>query len=86
MSHTTEIVGKPKQVSDEAIAVTIRCCGDPKSDSTLTIYGIGKITADELNAQIDAHHDRVAAKHHGMGTGKSLLSGIIAKTKTHEAK
>jgi len=85
MSHTTEIVRK-KQESDEAVSVTVRCCGNPKSDSTLTIYGIGKITADELSAQINAHHDRVASKCHGMETGKSLLDTIVQQTKTHEAK
>jgi hypothetical protein len=81
--HITEIV-KHEQVSDEAIAVTVRCCSNPKTDSTFTIYGVHAMSPEQLQAKVDAHHDRVASKCHGMGAGKSLLSTLSKKPKTHE--
>ena len=81
--HITEIVDQ-KQVSDEAVAVTVRCCCDPLTDSTVTIYGIHQMSPEELSRQVDFHHDRVAKKCHGMGNGKLLIKNLITKTKTHE--
>jgi hypothetical protein len=83
MAHKTEIIST-RQVSDEAVAITIRCCGNSKTDSTLTIYGVGRLTAEKLAADIDRHHDRVAAKCLGMASGKNLLNALGAKFKTHE--
>ncbi len=83
MTHTTKIVST-RQVSDEAVAITIRCCDNSKTDSTLIIYGVGRLTPEKLTSDIDRHHDRVAAKCQGMSSGKSLLDAVIAKTKTHE--
>ena len=83
--HITEIV-EQKQVSDEAVAVTIRCCSNPLTDSTVTIYGVHTLSPEQLAEAVDKHHDRVASKCHGMGAGKMLITGLITKTKTHEAK
>jgi hypothetical protein len=81
--HTTEII-RQKQESDEAISVTIRCCGNPLTDSTLTIYGVHEQGGDQLAEHIEKHHDRVAAKCSGMGAGRLLLSsGSIKQTKQH---
>jgi hypothetical protein len=80
--HTTEIV-RTEQKSDEAIAVVIRCCNNPLTDSAHTLYGVAKMTPEQLGAAIDRHHDRVAAKCAGMSTGKNLLANVVAKTKTH---
>ena len=84
MSHKTEIISM-QQVSDEAIAVKIRCCNNPLSDCVHTIYGVAKMSALQLEQVIDAHHNRVAAKHAGMASGKHLLDTVISKTKIHEA-
>jgi predicted RNA-binding protein with PIN domain len=83
MKHTTEIV-KTEQASDEAVSIIIRCCSDPKTDSALTVYGIAKLSADEMAKEIDKHHDRVAMKHAGMVAGKLRLSEV-SKTKEHKA-
>ena len=85
MAHNTIIVSK-RQVSDDAIAVTIRCCANAKTDSTTTIYGASTMTPAELNAKIDAHHNRVAKKCTGMGATKTALDLIVQQTKTHEEK
>ena len=82
MEHVTTIVST-RQVSDEAVAITIRCCGNSKTDSTLTIYGVGRLTPEKLASDIDRHHDRVAEKCQGMSSGKSLLDALDTKTKTH---
>jgi hypothetical protein len=85
MTHTTEIIST-KQLSDEAVSVRVRCCGNPATDSVLTIYGIQKLSADQLTADINKHHDRVATKCQGMQSGRQLLNAMVAKTKTHEEK
>ena len=84
MKHTTKIVAT-KQESDEALSVRIRCCSNPKTDSVLTIYGVGKLSAEQLEADVDAHHNRVAQKCQEMTTGKGLLVGLAMTSKTHEA-
>jgi hypothetical protein len=85
MNHITEII-RTQQMSDEALAVTIRCCGDPKTDSVLTIYGVGKLSSEQMALDIDKWHNRVAAKCQGMATGKYLLGVMSSRSKTHEAK
>ena len=80
--HVTEIV-KQKQESDEAISVTIRCCCNPQTDSTLTIYGVHAKSEADIAAEVDKHHDRVASKCNGMAAGVSALAALIKKTKTH---
>lgn len=84
MNHVTEIIST-QQVSDEAIAVKIRCCDNPLTDSVHTLYGVAKMSALQLEQIIDAHHNRVALKHQGMASGKHLLDTVISKTKIHEA-
>jgi hypothetical protein len=79
--HKTEIV-EIKQASDECLAVRIRCCDDPLTDSVLTVY---RGDENRLAADIEKHHDKVAAKHAGMQSGKHLLDTVVMKTKTHEA-
>jgi len=58
MAHITTIISK-RQVSDDAIAVTIRCCANAKTDSTVTIYGASTKTPAQINARIDKHHDHL---------------------------
>jgi hypothetical protein len=83
MEHTTKIV-RTQQMSDEALAITIRCCGNPKTDSVLTIYDVGKLSPSQLEADVDKHHDRVSQKCQAMNSGKALLVGLLSVSKTHE--
>jgi len=85
MTHTTKVI-REAQVSDEDMAVTIRCCDNPKTDSTMTIHGFYKLTAAQLDTAYNKHHDRVAAKCQGMDIGKQLLVSAVTRTKTHEVK
>lgn len=81
MSHKTEII--KATTTDEAIAITIRCCGDEKTDSSRTVYGIHKMTAEQLEVEVNNHHDLVAAKHEAMGKMKDALGSLNTKTKVH---
>jgi hypothetical protein len=81
MAHKTEVI-KAKE-TDSAIAITIRCCDDPQTDSALTVYGVHKITPEQLEIEVNNHHDRVAAKHEAMGKMKDALSKLNTKTKVH---
>jgi hypothetical protein len=85
MNHTTQII-RTEQLSDEALGITIRCCGDPLTDSALTIYGVGKLSSEQMANDIDKHHDRVAAKCAAMARGKYLVDAMGSKSKTHGGK
>jgi hypothetical protein len=82
MSHTTQVV-KIEQVSDECICVKIRCCDDEKTDAVLTVYNVMNLTQEQIEAQIDKHHDRVAAKCAGMAKAKGHLQLVGNQTKVH---
>ena len=84
MSHITKIV-ETQQVSDGAISVRIRCCDNPKSDSTLTVY-IAGLSDEMVKSKIDKHHDKVAAACAAMAKGKHLLDGLVKKPVTHGGK
>lgn len=83
--HITQIV-RQEQVSDECIAVTVRCCQNPKTDSTVTIYGIAAMDHAAVEAEVEKHHDRVAAKCDGMKKASDHLATLMTKTKQHGAK
>ena len=85
MNHITKII-RTQQMSDEAVAVTIRCCDNPLSDCVHTFYGVGRLSQEQLMQGIEKHHDSVAAKCAGMASGKHLLDALVEKTKTHEGK
>ena len=82
MSHITEII-KHEQPNDECISVTIRCCGDPKTDSTTTINAAHTLTLEQIEAKVEAHHDLVAVKHEGLAAGRKHLDGLKGKVKQH---
>jgi CII-binding regulator of phage lambda lysogenization HflD len=79
--HVTEIV-KQTRTTDETVEVTIRCCSNPKTDSTITVYGLNE---EKLLADIEKHHDRVAAKCAQMAASQKMLMVPVKKTKTHGA-
>ena len=85
MDHRTEII-KHEQPNDECIAVTIRCCGDPKTDSTTTINAAHTLTLDQIEASVDEHHDLVAKKHTALAAGRSHLEKLKGMVKQHPAE
>ena len=77
--HVTEVV-KCKQTTDETVEVTIRCCSNPLTDSTVTMYALD---AEKMQADIDKHHDRVAGKCARMSAGKQVVGKLLITSKTH---
>jgi len=82
MEHTTEIVHQD-QPNDECVCLTYRCCGDSKSDSTMTIFQVNTLSQDEITAIVDLYHDKVAVKHAAMIAGRTFLQHLPNQTKAH---
>jgi len=85
--HTTEIV-ETTQLNNECISVKIRCCGDSLTDEVVTIYRVHTLTPEQIQQQIDAHHDAVAQKHRGLLAGLAHVESIRtsgAHRKVHNA-
>lgn len=61
MAHTSQIVNI-EDAADGLLAITVRCCGDPKTDSVLTLHELHRSEA-EIDADIAAHHARVQKLH-----------------------
>ena len=62
MSHTSKLV-EVIHVADEALAVRVRCCDDPTTDSVHTIYGLHNLSEADIDVQITQHKARVETKH-----------------------
>jgi hypothetical protein len=80
--HTTKVI-KTEQLTDESIAVTIRCCENAKTDSVLTIAQAYKINAADVETMIEKHHDAVKARCLGMQTTLRQLKGLKNLNKVH---
>lgn len=83
MAHTTQVV-ESTQISDECIALKIRCCDDPLTDSVVTIMNVHTYTPAEIEAFVDKHHDHVKTRHSGLVAGLSHLNTLSNKIKKHE--
>jgi hypothetical protein len=65
MPHVAKVIEK-KQLSDGAIAIRLRCCGDPSTDSIATLYvkadtDVAAWAAKEKTRVQDAHARMLAA-------------------------
>ena len=76
MKHTSQIVQVSKPVSG-LLAVTIRCCDDPKTDSVLTIHELHR-PDEEIQADIEAHKARVEQLHAHDHRADSLMAKLNA--------
>ncbi|MGH8358209.1 MAG: hypothetical protein ACRESF_12005 [Pseudomonas sp.] len=61
MSHKSKIIAVKRPASG-LLAVTVRCCGDKKTDSVLTIHRLDRAD-DAITAAIQAHQARVEQMH-----------------------
>lgn len=59
--HVSAIV-KIEEPADGLLAVTVRCCGDPITDSVLTLHELSRPDA-EIDADIAQHRARVEKLH-----------------------
>jgi hypothetical protein len=75
--HTSAIIQITEPV-DGLLAVTVRCCGDPKTDSVLTLHELHR-SDEEIDADIATHQARVENLHAAKIRAKEhlvRLSGI----------
>ncbi len=75
MEHSTEVVRK-ERTHDHGISVTIQCCGDSSTQSTVTIYGLDVRTPEEIMNDVATHHVKVASNHAKMIAAHSILDFI----------
>lgn len=81
--HTTEVVDQ-RQISDECIAITVRCCQDSITDSVTTIMNVHVLSSDDIDVIVDKHHDYVKTRHEGLLAGMAHLTTLQNRTKTHK--
>lgn len=61
--------------ADGLLAVRVRCCNDPASDSWLTIHGLDRAD-EEIDKDIAAHQVKVATLHHHKQRAKEHLARL----------
>jgi hypothetical protein len=61
MAHLSAIVNV-SEPADGILAVTVRCCGDEKTDSVVTIHELHR-SPEELDREVKAHQSRVETLH-----------------------
>lgn len=60
--HDPQIISI-QQISDGAIAVRVRCCGDPSTDSSYTEFFTPDTDFTSVQSNIESHKTRVADQH-----------------------
>lgn len=76
MTHTSAIV-KITEPADGLLAITVRCCGDPKTDSVLTLHELHRSDA-EIDADIATHQARVETLHAAKEHAKAHVARLGA--------
>jgi len=61
MTHKAHIVGVEVPAAG-LLAVTVRCCGDPKTESRLTLHELDR-PLEQIDADVAAHQAKVENLH-----------------------
>ena len=72
--HQSAII-KVHEPADGILAVTVRCCGDPKTDSVLSIHELHR-TDEEIRKDIADHQARVEKLHADKLRAKELMGKL----------
>jgi len=75
MEHTAKVISV-ETLGDDHLAVKVRCCGDESTDSCLTLTNLGR-TEQEIDADIEAHRERVASQHAKRESAKRHVERLI---------
>lgn len=75
--HKAEVL-KVEAVGDGHLAVRVRCCQDPKSDSILTVMELHR-PDEAIDADIAAHLARVEKKHAARDHAQRHIERLIQK-------
>lgn len=74
MPHSSSIVNV-HEAADGILSVTIRCCGDPKTDSVVSIHELAR-SEEEIDQDVAVHRSRVEKMHEAKGRVKAHLERI----------
>jgi hypothetical protein len=74
MPHKSVVV-RVEEPADGLLAVTIRCCGDPKTDSVLTIHELHRSEA-EIDKDIADYQARVEKLHEAKARALAHIARI----------
>lgn len=77
MAHKAEVI-KAHAPADGIVAVHARCCGDPSTDSVLTLHQLDRPEV-EIDADIATHLARVEKLHADRGRGLQLVQRLTKK-------
>lgn len=72
--HSSTVI-RVEEVADGHLAVTVQCCGDPKTDSVLTIHELHRLD-EEILKDIETHKARVEQLHAHKVRAKELMASI----------
>jgi hypothetical protein len=77
MTHKSEII-EATPLRSGMLAVKVRCCGDPETDSILTLHELHRDEA-EIDKDIQAHQARVEGWHEGDRKALEHVRRLIKK-------
>lgn len=72
MIHSSTVINVQK-VSDGIIAVKIRCCGDPSTDSVLSVHELHR-PDEEIQKDVEEHRARVEQLHQQAQRAEELIN------------
>lgn len=84
MGHVSQIV-RLHEPTDGLLAVTVRCCGDPVTDSVLTLHELHR-SVEEIDADIAAYQARVEKLHVAKEHVKKHLARLGVSVESCECK
>jgi hypothetical protein len=74
--HSSQIIDV-KELADGALSIMVRCCNDPKTDSTLTIYNLHQIDTAEIQRQANGHKSNVEQKHLAKQRAQAAIAALL---------
>lgn len=72
--HTPVLI-EQKQTHDMAIALKFRCCGNPKTDVTQTLYGVDQLQQSDIDSAIAQGKTTVQTKHQALMNAQAYIQG-----------
>lgn len=72
--HSSTII-KVHEPADGILAVTVRCCGDPKTDSVHTIHQLSR-SKEVIKQEIAAHQAKVEQLHADKASAIELMKEL----------
>lgn len=84
MAHKSQIVHLEVPAAG-LLAVTVRCCGDPKTDSTLTLHELDRPT-EQIDGDLAAHQAKVESLHASTLAAKQHFERLMVAIPEDEYK